>query len=98
MDTFGVETEMSRADRRDLIELMTYLSYILLALSALLLLVSYLLRVTNKKRTKIYELSQLLDEVMVYMERSSKDDKRKYEYFVDSLAEKQAARRRGINL
>ncbi len=59
--------------------------------------IGYLLKVNNKKRNSIYSLSELLEEVMDYMEKSSSEEKRKYEYFVDSLAEKQNMKRQFQN-
>ena len=63
--------------------------YLAFGLSILFGFIGYLLKLNNRKRSNIYSLSKLLEEVMDYMETSSTDEKRKYEYFVDSLAEKE---------
>ncbi|MFD0992418.1 hypothetical protein [Tenacibaculum geojense] len=52
-------------------------------------IVGILLRKNNKKRNHIFNLSVLLEDVMAFMEKSSYEDKRKYEYFVDSIAERE---------
>lgn len=79
----------TNSDKTDLIEFFNFSKYIFLGLSILLGFISYLLKLNNRKRNSIYSLSKLLEEVMDYMENSSYDDKRKYEYFVDNLAEKE---------
>lgn len=63
--------------------------YIFLGLAVFFWFIGVLLRKNNKKRNTIHSLSKLLEEVMDYMETSSAEEKRKYEYFVDSLAEKE---------
>lgn len=64
------------------------LGFIFLVLIVLLILTRYLLKVTNKKRNSLYQVSKLLKDVMAYMESSYTDEKKKYEYFIDSLFEK----------
>ncbi len=71
--------------------------FILLGLSILLAVLGYSLRLNNRKRNSIYSLSKLLEEVMGYMEVSANDEKRKYEYFIDSLAEKEKIEREKVS-
>ena len=79
----------SNSDKNNMIDELNFFKYFALSLSLLFGLISYLLKLNNRKRNSIYSLSKLLEEVMGYMESSSYDEKRKYEYFVDSLAEKE---------
>ena len=74
---------------REMIEECEIDKYIFLLFTFLLFFSSYLLKLNIKKRSSIYSLSKLLEEVMDYMENSAFEDKRKYEYFVDSIAEKE---------
>lgn len=71
--------------------------YFFLSLSILFSFVGYLLKLNNQKRSYIYDLSILLEEVMDYMENSVTEDKKKYEYFVDSIAEKDKIIRKAQN-
>jgi len=70
--------------------------YFFISLTIILVFTGYLLRLNNRKRNSVYSLSILLEEVMEYMENSSNDDKRKYEYFVDSLAEQEKIKKNAI--
>lgn len=79
----------SISEKEDFILVFKALKYVFLGLYLLFGFISYLLKLNNKKRNTIHSLSRLLEEVMDYMENSSKEEKRKYEYFVDSLAEKE---------
>lgn len=65
-----------------------YCAISLIVFSILFIIISYLLRLNNKKRNSIYSLAELLEEVMVYMRKSRDEDKVKYEQFVDLMAEK----------
>ena len=67
--------------------------YIILFLSVLFFVISKLLRKNLKKRNKIYDLSILVNDVIEYLEENNREDKRKYEYFVDNIAEKQARKK-----
>lgn len=78
---------LTQADRNDMIELFPYLGYFVLGLGFLFGIISSLLKKNNRKRTVIYELSKLIDEVIYYMNENVKEEKKKYEYFVDSVAE-----------
>lgn len=70
------------------------LKFFFLGSAILFWFVGYLLKINIQKRNSIYSLSKLLEEVMDNMEASVNDDKRKYEYFVDNLAEQEQIRRR----
>jgi len=80
---------LTNSEKFDLIDSLSFDKYFILGLSILFGFISFLLKLNNKKRNSIYSLSILLEEVMGYMENSSYDEKRKYEYFVDDLAEKE---------
>ncbi|WP_282018101.1 hypothetical protein [Salegentibacter mishustinae] len=80
---------LSKSDKEEFLIISEFTAYFLLGLSSLFGFISYLLKLNNRKRNNIYNLSKLLEEVMSYMENSSNDEKRKYEYFVDSIAEKE---------
>lgn len=76
-------------DEKVFLVLLKVTSYFLIILSMLFGFICYLLNSINKKRNSLYNLSKLFEEVMSYMEKSSFDEKRKYEYFVDSMGEKE---------
>lgn len=84
------EGEMfSISEKEDFILSFSLLKYLFLGLSIFFGFINYLLKLNNRKRSTIHSLSSLLEEVIDYMENSSNDEKRKYEYFVDSIAEKE---------
>lgn len=64
-----------------------YFGYVLISISILFGFISSLLKKNIRKRNTIYNLSQLVKEVIDYMDENVKEDKKKYEYFVDSSAE-----------
>jgi hypothetical protein len=78
---------MTQNDRDDMVEIFPYLGYFILGLGVLFRIITALLKKNNRKRTVIYELSKLIDEVIYYMNENVKEEKKKYEYFVDSIAE-----------
>jgi hypothetical protein len=71
----------------DFKEAAPYLRYILFSISLLFGSISILLKKNIKKRNTIHDLSKLINEVINYMDDNVKEDKKKYEYFVDSAAE-----------
>lgn len=62
--------------------------YVFIVISLFLYFISYLLKVNNRKRNSIYSLAILLEEVMDFVENTRDDDKRKYEQFVELIAER----------
>ncbi|WP_272149757.1 hypothetical protein [Tenacibaculum aiptasiae] len=82
---------LSSIEKKEFTEFFNFLKYFFITASLLFGFISYLLKLNNEKRSNIYNLYKLLEEVMDYMENSAKEDKKKYEYFVDSIAEKEAA-------
>ncbi len=78
---------LSYSTRSTLIEIFPYIGYFILGLVVLFISISVLLKKNNRKRTIIYELTKLIDEVILYMKRNVEEEKKKYEYFVDSVAE-----------
>ncbi len=83
---------LTQTDREFMIEFFPYLGYFMLGLGLLFGIVSALLRKNNRKRSVIYELTKLTDEVIYYMHENVKEEKKKYEYFVDSIAEIEASK------
>lgn len=79
----------STTEKEDFILNFDVFKYTFLGLSIFFGFISYLLKLNNQKRNTIHSLSKLLEEVMDFMENSSNDEKRKYEHFVDSLAERE---------
>lgn len=64
-----------------------YIGYICIVTSTLFILIIILLKKNAKKRNTIHKLSELVSEVIEYIETDTKEEKIKYEYFVDSMAE-----------
>lgn len=75
-----------------------YIGFFMLFVSLIILALALLLKKNIRKRNKIYELSNLVTEVIDYMDKNVKDDKMKYEYFVDSAAEFDAASKKKAKL
>ncbi|GGZ60850.1 hypothetical protein [Mesonia mobilis] len=63
------------------------LRYVFFSTAVVLYFVSYLLKLNNRKRNTIYSLSHLLEEMISFLDKSSKDEKIKYEQYLDYLAE-----------
>ena len=78
---------MTQSNRNYMVEIFPYFGYFILGLGILFRIISVLLKKNNRKRTIIYELSKLIDEVIYYMNDNVKEEKKKYEYFVDNIAE-----------
>lgn len=74
-------------EKSDFILTTPYLGYILISISILFSFISLLLKKNIRKRNTIYNLSKLIKEVIDYMDANVKEDKKKYEYFVDSAAD-----------
>lgn len=77
----------SAQDRRDFILTIPYFGGVLISISILVGFLALLLKKNIQKRNTIYDLSKLITEVIGYMNHNVKEDKKKYEYFVDSIAE-----------
>ncbi len=77
----------SEREKRDFILTTPYLGYVLISVSILFGFITSLLKKNIRKRNTIYNLSKLLNEVIDYMSENVKEDKKKYEYFVDSNAD-----------
>ena len=75
------------SEKRELIIGLPFLGYFIISISILFGFVSSLLKKNINKRNTIYKLSKLLNEVINYMDENLKEDKKKYEYYVDSIAE-----------
>jgi len=78
---------INSTEKEDLKMILPFLGYILIGLSLILGFVSLLLKKNSVKRSVIYELSYLLDEVIGDMTKNLEDDKVKYAYFVDSIVD-----------
>ncbi len=72
-------------EEKDLFQILKFLSYFFISIAILFRFISSLLKKNIRKRNAIYDLSELLKEVIGYMEESVKEDKMKYEYFIDNL-------------
>lgn len=88
---------VSTLEKQEITQVLMTFKYITLSAAAVCFFISYLLRKNNQKRSTIYSLSKLLEEVMTYMETSSAEEKRRYEYFVDNLAAQEKAQREKVN-
>ena len=75
--------------KKGIVIIFRYLRFLFLAIAAIFYLLSYLLKLNNRKRNTIYSLSHLLEEMITYLEKSSDEEKRKYEQYVDFLAKKE---------
>lgn len=77
----------SDQDRMDLMVIGPYIGWFFMLIAFLFGIVAWLLKKNIKKRNTIYKLANLVEEVIEYMDENVKEDKKKYEYFVDSIAE-----------
>ena len=78
---------LTHAQREIFVKFFPFLGYFFLGLGLLFAIVSALLKKNNRKRSVIYELNKLIDEVIHYMDENVKEEKKKYEYFVDTISE-----------
>jgi len=78
---------LSESDKSEFINELRFFGYTLILLSTFFGVMSILLKKNIRKRNTIFELSKLLKEVIEYMNENVSEDKRKYEYFVDGLAD-----------
>jgi hypothetical protein len=74
-------------ERQEFILEAKYIRYIFLGIAFSIWMVSKLIKANNKKRNKIFQLSDLLLDMTEYMESSLADEKKKYEFFVDNVVE-----------
>ena len=66
---------------------MPFFGYFIITISLFFEIIAVLLRKNVRKRNTIFDLSLLLKDVINYMKENNKEEKKKYEYFVDSIAE-----------
>jgi len=64
-----------------------FLGCMFLILSFISIYIGYLLKKNIRSRNSIFKLNKLIKEVIEYMESTSYDEKRKYEFYVDNLQE-----------
>lgn len=79
--------EFQSEDKVALVQGLPFIGLIFLGISIVLLIISRLLNANNKKRNTIYKMSELLDDIIPFMENTTLEEKRKYEAFVDHLSE-----------
>lgn len=89
--------QLTHFEKNEITDNFYILNYFFIGFGILLWFVSLLLKKNNKKRNTIHSLSKLLEEIMAYMESASEEEKRKYEYFVDSIAEKKQLKNNTTN-
>lgn len=87
---------LNTLEKQEITQVLMTLKYITLGTAIICFFISYLLKKNNQKRTTIYSLSKLLEEVMTYMETSSAEEKRRYEYFMDNLAAQEAVKQEAL--
>lgn len=69
-----------------------FLGYFFIALSLVFGLIASLLKKNIRKRNTIYRLSHLVSDVIEHMSENVKEEKKRYEYYVDSSAEFESKR------
>lgn len=74
-------------DKNGIMLVLPYLGYLLISISVIFGIISLLLKKNIRKRNTIYNLSKLIKEVIDYMSENVEEDKKKYAYFVDSIAD-----------
>ncbi|MBI9034969.1 MAG: hypothetical protein JEZ03_10910 [Bacteroidales bacterium] len=79
----------SYQEKEDLETMIPYFTFVFYGFAALFLFIAWLIKLNTHKRNSLYGVSTLLSEVMTYMETSNKEEKQKYEYFVDAIHERQ---------
>lgn len=63
--------------------------YVYLTLTIMSYLLGLVIKKNNQKRSSIYKLSKLLEEVTSYMDDTLQEDKKRYENFVEAIAERE---------
>ncbi|MCL3779252.1 hypothetical protein EMN47_02520 [Prolixibacteraceae bacterium JC049] len=79
--------EFSLIEESNFIQFAPKGAILIFIISILLYLISFLLKKNTTKRNSLFELSNLITEVIDYMSKNIKEDKIRYEHFVDSSAE-----------
>jgi len=78
---------LSEQDKNGIMLILPYLGYVLISISVIFGIISLLLKKNIRKRNTIYNLSRLIKEGIDYMNENVEEDKKKYAYFVDSIAD-----------
>ena len=73
--------------RNEAQEIIPYIGFMFIVLAIFFIFISSLLKKNIHKRKTIYELSKLIEEVIGYMGENLEEDKIKYQYFVESMAD-----------
>lgn len=81
------EEQISETERNELMLTFPYMGYFIISLSVIFWMISFFIRRNSDKRKTIYKLEMLLTEIIGDMQRNNTEEKKKYEYFVDSVAE-----------
>jgi hypothetical protein len=81
------ENDVYYVKKNELIQVIQIIGITLIAFAILFAIIASLLKKNIRKRNVIYQLSQLIGEVIQDTHENVKEDKKKYEYFVDSIAE-----------
>jgi len=83
----GSGQEWTPQERDEFISESNYFAFFFIILSLLFGSITLLLKKNMRKKNTIFRLSRLLQDVIEYMDENVKEDKKKYEYFVDSMSE-----------
>ncbi len=78
---------ISEAEQNELMLTFPYMGYFVISLSAIFWVIVFFIRRNSDKRKTIYKLEMLLTEIIGDMQHNNTEEKKKYEYFVDSVAE-----------
>lgn len=78
---------ISEAEQNELMLTFPYTGYFVISLSAIFWVIVFFIRRNSDKRKTIYKMEKLLTEIIGDMRINNTEEKKKYEYFVDSVAE-----------
>ncbi|WP_438962205.1 hypothetical protein [Nonlabens sp.] len=74
---------LTQTDKEEISLLLLVIGLIIITLSLFHLFLAYVIKSNNKKRTIIFKLSGLLEEILEYQENDIKEQKKRYEVYVD---------------
>lgn len=75
------------AEKNDIRLPFPYTGYVVISIATIFSVIVFFIKRNSDKRKTIYKMEKLLTEIISDMRANTSEEKKKYEYFVDSMAE-----------